>query len=323
MHRDALDPAIIDAAAEWFVTLSSGVVSADEHAAFTRWRLAHTDHDRAWRRFENLGQSLRDGTAHVPVATARQVLQTANRRLLDRRRMLKTLLMAGVAVPAAWLLREQTPLGDVFADYRTAVGERRSLTLADGTQLQLNTTSAVDVRFDARQRQVILRQGEIQIATAADVRPLVVITRDGSLRPIGTRFAVRRLDRDEQTRLAVSEGRVEVRPRHAGASPVVVEAGEQVRFGSGRVAAPIPLVTTDNAWTDGMLGAERMRLGDFIEELARHRPGLLRCEPSVAGLRLTGTYPLKDTDLILAKLEQTLPVRVVSRSRYWVTVVAR
>ncbi|MCY1306948.1 Protein FecR [compost metagenome] len=69
--------------------------------------------------------------------------------------------------------------------------------------------------------------------------------------------------------------------------------------------------------------AERQPLGQFLAELARHRPGLLRCSDDVAELLLTGVFPLADTDSILAALERSLPVRVSYRTRYWVSVQRR
>src|SRR5690606_11580505 len=79
------------------------------------------------------------------------------------------------------------------ADYRTATGEQRRSVLADGTQLQLNTASAVDVAYDANSRRLVLREGEILITTAPDPagRPFFVQTPQGIVQALGTRFSVR------------------------------------------------------------------------------------------------------------------------------------
>ena len=69
--------------------------------------------------------------------------------------------------------------------------------------------------------------------------------------------------------------------------------------------------------------ANDMRLGDFIGELASYRQGHLGIDPQVANLRVMGTYPLQDTDQVLAMLEQVLPVRVERRFAWWVNVVPR
>ena len=69
-----------------------------------------------------------------------------------------------------------------------------------------------------------------------------------------------------------------------------------------------------------MLVASGMRLDRFLAELGRHRPGLLHCDPAIAGLRVSGTYPLADTDRVLDMLRTTLPVEIRFMTRYWATV---
>jgi len=68
---------------------------------------------------------------------------------------------------------------------------------------------------------------------------------------------------------------------------------------------------------------ERMRLADFVVELGRYRPGVLRCDGAVSKVLVSGAFPLADTDAVLRMLEETLPIRVRSLSRYWVTIAAR
>ncbi len=324
MKAAELDASLVDAAANWFVRLSSGVVSADEYAAFERWRAASTDHACAWERFETMQQTMRAGTGHLPVALVSSTLRTTRSELLERRRLLKGLAAIGALLPVAYVVRQSSPVQHALADLRTGVGERSTLTLSDGTQLWLNTNSAVDVQFSERERRLWLRDGEIQIATATDAagRPFVVVTTDGSLQPVGTRFTVRRYNDESMTRLDVSEGAVDVRPNGSSEMQRVI-AGQGVRFDSRHISSPLPLGNDSGAWTDGMLGAERMRLADFVAELSRHRRGLLRCDPAVADLRLTGTFPLEDTDRVLAKVAETLPVKVHYRTRYWVTLAPR
>jgi len=75
-------------------------------------------------------------------------------------------------------------------------------------------------------------------------------------------------------------------------------------------------------WTDGVLSVQQMPLGEFAAELARYRPGLLRCADEVAHLKVSGTYQLADTGQILQLLTRSLPVRVEYRTRYWVSIDA-
>ncbi len=78
-----------------------------------------------------------------------------------------------------------------------------------------------------------------------------------------------------------------------------------------------------SAWTRGMLVAVDWRLDDLLAELSRYRHGFLGCSPDIAGLRLSGTFLLDDTEGVLANLEDSLPVQVRRLTRYWVRVEAR
>lgn len=69
-----------------------------------------------------------------------------------------------------------------------------------------------------------------------------------------------------------------------------------------------------------MLVAQDMPLAEFLDQLSRYRPGHLDCDGAVAQLPVSGTYPLADTDQVLAMLLATLPVRLRTATRYWVVV---
>ena len=151
--------------------------------------------------------------------------------------------------------------------------------------------------------------------------------RAGRLRALGTRFTVRqeggRAD-GGPVRLAVPEGAVEVTLRGAASPALVVQAGQQTVLRAGEVTAPQPLQPEATAWTHGMLMADAMPLAAFCAELSRYRPGLLQCAPEVRALRVSGSFPLGDTDRTLTMLASTYPVDVQTRMRgYWITVVAR
>lgn len=298
---------ILDEAAEWLVVLHAGTVSADDHRAWMAWRARSPAHEHAWQRAERLMGQL----GNMPAALAMPALD----RPRARRAALAKLAALLVAAPAAWGAWRWSDAEGWTADYRSATGERRDLRLDDGTRLTLNTGSAVDIRYDAGQRTVLLRSGEIHIETAADPRPFEVRTRDGTLRALGTRFTVRQ--QDDHTQLAVQEGAVRIT---TGQDQRVLPAGEQADF-SARGIDSAPLSPASGAWLQGMLLADAMPLGEVVAELARYRKGVTRCDPAVAHLRVSGTFPLADTDRALAMLAATYPVAVASRlGGYWVTL---
>ncbi|WP_285424668.1 FecR domain-containing protein [Pseudomonas sp. efr-133-TYG-103a] len=295
-------------AAQWLVLMHDQPLSAAQHQAWTRWRAADPEHERAWQRAQHVQQQLKG----LPPSMAKGTL---NR---ERRQALKTLLVLGVMSPAAFLGYRFGAGQGWMADYRTATGERQQITLADGSVVNLNTDSAIDVQFDAGQRLIRLVRGEIFISTGQDParRPLRVASEQGVLEPLGTRFSVRQLE--GVTQLAVLQGRVRATPSHA--APQVIETGEQLQFSAAAFGPVRPASEVATRWTEGQLVAENLRLGDFLAELGRYRPGRLHCDDSASALRISGGFQLDNSDAILAALPDTLPVTVSYRTRYWVTV---
>lgn len=315
----AIDPKVIRQAADWWTRLREDA-SAAERDRFERWRRAAPAHELAWQRLGALARDVAAGVAQAGPSVASRTLRQAP--LIQSRRTAIRLMVAAVGMGlGAWALSEREAVRALSADLRTGTGERRSVTLPDGTQVELNAGTAVDLRYTVSHRELVLLQGEILISTAPDAngRPFSVRTRGGVLTPVGTRFLVRDLEAGRM-RVAVLAGAVDVRGLAPDAAPRRVPAGEQAEFtaGGGFVAAALePAVS---AWLDGMLIADEMPLSAFLIELGRYRPGLLHCAGAAAGLRVVGAFPLADTDMVLAMLEEILPVRVRRYTRYWVTV---
>lgn len=318
----AIPGAVVKEAIRWYVRLNDAA-DAGLAQACGRWRAEHPLNELAWRRVQHIDTGLTaDLAATADSRLAVAVLDGAARR--QRRKALKLLSLGVLAGPAVLLVREFAPWQpfDWVADHATSSGERRTLVLADGNRLQLDTASAVDVRFDDHTRQIALLRGAVRICSEArpGASPLQVRTRQGVLETTAARFVVR--DEDGACRLDVQSGLVSVR-RDDGRPPVVVAAGEARRIHAGGVFAAASNGIEPGAWAEGVIVANDARLADFIAEVARYRRGHLGLAPGVGGLRLSGVYQLDDTDKLLAVVARTLPVQVEYRSRWWVRVVAR
>lgn len=313
-----------DQALAWFTLSQSGDISETDLQQLQRWRQSDSEHERAWQRMTGLTDVIKNRAQTLESPVARRALQQTRYVSGDRRQALKILIGAGLLGAVGWQTKDGHWLQSALADLSTATGERRRHRLADGTQLWLNTDSAVDIRFDAHERRILVRYGEVDILTGSDSarRPLLVQTRDALLRPLGTRFTVRCDEAGSGTLLSVSSGRVAA-SMPGNLAQQIVEADYQARIARGSISHPQPINAASLAWIDGFIVAERMRLGDFVAQLARYRSGVLRCDPQVADLLLTGSYPLDDSERILSLLEDSLPVSIVRRTRYWVTVTAR
>ncbi|MCA8092793.1 FecR domain-containing protein [Burkholderia anthina] len=315
---DALPDAVVERAIAWLARLWSGDATDDDRQGCAAWRAEHPDHERAWQRLAGIDAKF----GSVPADTARGVLLARPGRPA-RRRAMRALGWAITLGGASYAVRGTRAWQTATSDYASEIGEVRDLTLADGTRVWLDTASAIDVRFSARERRIVLVRGGLYIETAYDAsgRPFRVETRQGVARALGTRFTVR--DAGPYARVDVLGGAVEIRPARAPERALRVDAGEAARFDADGVVLQGPADAHPNAWTQGRLIAERMRVDAWCAELARYRPGVLRCDPSLARLSVSGVFSLTESDRALASLRQALPVEVVYRTRYWVTVVPR
>lgn len=311
----------LEQAADWFARRQGAAGDPQVEANWRQWFEASEVNRQAWHYIERVSQ--RFAGLHEQGPVAHQVLSGQRRDKRSRRQVLGSLgLLCGGAL-LGWIgwqpaMREQ--LAALGARYRTSAGELRREVLADGTQLWLNADTALDVSFDSGQRLFQLYAGEVLIETAKDPRPLRVHTRAGELRPLGTRFSVR--TQGERTLLNIYQGAVQASCAESGAR-VTAEAGQGLSFDARAISAVTPAQAQREAWSKGLLLAEDMPLGQFIEELAPWCRGHLGVSPQVAELRVMGSFSLRDTAQTLAQLEEVLPVRVVRRFSWWATVEPR
>lgn len=309
----------LDEAIAWQLCLGSGNASEQQHREFARWLAAHPEHGLVWRRLGGIDQQL--AAANTPLAR-RALLQGGINRRRSLRRLgggtLGLLLAAGVALT---LLAQQRPLDDYLADYHTASGEQRDLLLADRSQVRLNSRSALDVEFDAKERRLRLRSGEILIQTAkGDTRPFIVETEQGRLHALGTRFLVRR--EGAATELIVLQSAVAARPR-AATQERIIHSGEQVRMDRHHLSDSSPAPVGADAWSRGMLVADNLPLQQLIDQLGEYRSGYLGLDPSLSSLRISGSFPLHDSDKALAAIALSLPVQTERLGPWWTRVVPR
>lgn len=309
---------VLDAAIAWQLCLDCGQGSEVEREEFARWYAASEEHARAWMQLGMLDQRFVGKSAPARAALLRSRESLGHRVRKLGRGVAGIALICGLTL---FLGDRYLPIDYWLADQRTATGEQRTFRLTDNTLLSLNTHSAVDVRFDARQRRVILQEGEILIETGShdDPRPFIVETRDGQMRALGTRFLVKR--EDDGTRLSVLQSAVAAHPQ-ADTTEHVIHEGQQMLIRSNGLGPMLALAPGADAWTRGMLVVDNARLRDVVSELGRYRQGHLGVASEVADLRITGSFPLNNTDLALKALMPTLPVAIEQRTQWWVTVVA-
>lgn len=310
---------IAEQAMHWHVELQERDVSEETLAAWMNWRQAHPVHERAWQRAEALAQRMSD----IRLPNQRPLAHAALRPTMSRRAALKQLGVLLAAGAGAWSVKDTAFLQDLSADYHSQVGEQRRFVLADNTQVQLNTDSAINVVFEREARRVKLLRGEIMITRdkIADGRSLSVETAEGRLETALARFSVRQ--RAGITQVSVYDGALTISPLAQPRTLIALKAGEHALFDVQGVTSRQNIAHTAPAWAQGMLAAQGQPLDEFLNELSRYRRGHLACDPALANLRVSGTFPLADTERIIFAVADTLQLDVRQFTRYWVTLKPR
>lgn len=305
----------LQAASEWYVRLNDPDLSEQDRQAFAHWQAASPGNREAWARIERISAPF----AGLSPALGRAVLQQHAPGRREAFKKLGLLLAIGGGATLAW---QQAPWQPLLADQSAGRGQRRTVTLPDGTVLVLNSNTAIDIRYSDSERTVALLEGEVMVETGHGGNaavPFRVQTRRGSLTALGTRFAVR--DHDDHVSLDVFEHAVRIQPAAEDAPARVISAGETARFDRHAVLDVRPLQPGADLWVHGVLSVNDMPMKDFLSELARHHRPLLRCDASLERLPVSGAFPVDDLDAILASLRDTHGLRIQYFTRYWITLL--
>ena len=197
------------------------------------------------------------------------------------------------------------------ARYATALGERRTETLADGSQIVLNTDSSLEVRYSRGRRELALLRGEAQFEVARDAsRPFVVSIGEDTVTALGTRFQVRR--EPDSAVITLLKGSVEVA---RGDEHHVLRPNERAIL-SARTGIAIAPINPESAtgWLEGWLRFHGAPLAEVITEANRYSREKLRLgDPRLADVRISGNFHAGDNASIADAASLILPVRVERR----------
>lgn len=301
-----------DAALGWIARFRADDASEEDHRAFALWLAANAGHRQAMDLMLELWDDL-GSVQHLPFEEPRQDPAHSSRR-----RWLGAAIGLAASVIFAGFFLPFNADEPVITEYRTALGERRSLTLEDGSQITLNTSTRIKVEYSNAARQVTLLRGEAFFKVQPDPdRPFRVNAGSADVTAIGTAFNVYRHEEDDGAAITVTEGVVQVTGRgqtgSRAAQVAILRAEEQLRashrgLGQSRrvdLAAP-------TAWQRGELVAREWSVAQLTRELARyHDTRILIGDRAVADLTVSGVFNLDHPDSVLLALERSLALQVV------------
>lgn len=319
---------IEEEAATWFARLRTGNLSAEEVAGFEAWRMRSDRHARAYAELEASWSEL--GALEELDDLGRSVLDLGPQKVrwLRRRSLIAMAASLAVATVGAGVYITRIPSDLVHREQlATAVGEQRTISLPDGSTVQLNTDGALVVDYGKDARHVRLSRGEAHFSVAHDPRrPFTVLTDNGSVTAVGTAFSVR-LRADASLEVMVSAGRV------ALAAPAALQEarGDQA---TPPASAPVAELTKGQiarfqdtieeiahvseaelnrklSWRQGMLAYAGESLGDVIADVSRYTPVEIEiADPKLSDMMIQGYFKVGETEALFEVLELSFGIRV-------------
>lgn len=290
----------------WVFRLRSGEMTEDDTAALLQWRARHPAHAQALSDAVKLRRRLADAAVAIAEEKRDATGPARNRRpiLLGRRAFVGGALAASVGAVA--LVRP--PLGlwpslaEFGADYRTRTGERRTVELAQGVTVELNTRTSIARRGDPQDVRFELVEGEIAVEATHPAHAVAIQTGAGQVLASRARFNVRLIDAG--TCVTCVMGSLSVLDRRAHA--VTLTAGEQLTF-DGRTEPVVVRVDLAGAeaWRRGLLVFNDRPLSEVISEINRYRSGrIILTNAALASFPITGTFQLARLDRAVAQIQQ-------------------
>ncbi len=222
-----------------------------------------------------------------------------------------------IAALGSFAVRYYAKAGHGAATYSTALGERKLLTLADGSQIELNTNTIIEASMIGAERKIWIKKGEAYFHVKHDpARPFVVVADGRKIVDIGTEFVVRRSP--DFLRVAVLEGRIGFGDLKNDVSRDLVSGDvATARQDSVSVSrAPLADILNGLSWREGKLVFYHTPLADAAAEFNRYNRAKLVVASAAAGeITINGTFPANDVHAFSRLAHAVLGLRVEDRGQ--------
>jgi len=298
---------------DWLMRFAAGDADGAELESFRQWSARNPAHAEAFARACRLWDTL--GPAGEVVAVTRGGNPVVTRPPMRRRAFIGGTLAASAV--AASYLAVRPPLGlwpsvsELTADYRTGIGEQRSIALAGGPSVELNTRTSIAFQPATEgPARIELIAGEAAITTRPDLQRTVEVIAAGGRATASEAAFNMRYEGNTVVTTCVT-GAIEVSQR-GGAAPL--RSRQQIVYsptGLGPVTAIDPAVVT--AWKDGVLVFHSTPLIEAVAEINRYRSGRIILTNSALGRRLfNARFRIENVDAVVAQIQQVFGANVTA-----------
>lgn len=321
---------ITSEAAEWFTLVESGSANPQQLHQLEQWMAASDEHLDAYQQLTVIwtdlaelagseeGVSLRQSVEKGPINRFFAEIGASAQHLLDNfgLRPQLALVLSAVAIIAGTLYLSQ-PVPTLVNVYTTPIGEIKTVTLGDGSQVTLGANSAIEAWSDENERHVVLTSGQAFFVVTTDPeRPFWVDAEDTRIKVVGTKFDVR--TSQDRVRVAVLEGAVNVASimpvdDQVNTQTVILKTGQQVIKPRANDFQPVKPISERelSAWRRGRLVYLNASIVDVIGDANRYFDGTIALEGvDLSDLRVTAAIRTDQVEFLPDMLAQSLPIVV-------------
>lgn len=328
---------LLEQAACWHERMINATVTSSDRAGFEQWYSADPANADAYAQMEQAYADVRRLADAPSMVVLRH--ETLTRIVVPRHRgpwqlaiAASVAILVGVSALSAWQFgpfdyhpAKQAAAVPAPGFYQTAVGERLTVTLSDGSIAALNTASRLRVVYTAERRFLVLEAGQALFEVAkGQTRPFIVLAGDRTVTAHGTAFDVR-VER-RRVEVVLLEGEVTVAREHAdSADRVTWMRPNDVLVASGAATSVKKVEDAKQlaSWRDGLIVFENERLDDAIAEVNRYvTRRILLADPSLSDVRISGAFRTGETNSFVEALELGFSIRVVEETPEHVVLVS-
>ncbi|GGB95514.1 sigma factor regulator VreR [Oxalicibacterium flavum] len=296
----------------WVRRMRSGALRPRDARALARWCAISTAHEEAFRAAQQKWNDLLPAAALAGIDDSELAMLRAGRNRRNqmdagRRLFLGGVLAASAATGVVLLYSPMDLLPSITsawqADYRTATGEQRSISLTSDVIVNMNTRSSIAVQRAGMGEVdgIRLLEGEVAVQMERPGRPFVVATGLGRLQADQASFEVRVRESGECVTCTAGSLRVTV----AGMQ-LVLHANQQVVYDSNGMQ-PIRTLQAEqvSTWGSGILTFSKTALEEVIAEINRYRPGrVVLLAGAVRDKPVSGRFQIRDLDGAIAQIQR-------------------
>jgi len=301
-------------AAVWFERYDRGQWNETDKSELDAWLAESPAHRLAYWRVKGAWDHANRLSAIRSQSRTQALTNSRGKRFFFRRFLAGLVVVAVIGAAAAFFLSPNSS----DEKYSTALGARKTITLRDGSQIELNTASAIRIIENGQERKALLERGEAYFQIRHDaVHPFVVQVGDHRIVDLGTKFSIREHAGQVEVALVEGRARVEAASTQIPALAATLMPGELAVVGANSIVVTrksTQAIVDELGWRRGLLVFRRTPLAEAVAEFNRYNSHkVFIADGSVAQFQIGGTFQANNPEVFARVAQDILGLHAENR----------